>query len=193
MIRVVTDSVVEPVSISEIAQHLNIDTDVLTAKTPYLEMLQVAARQYIEAEAHISLTTQTIEETIEPHLYPSGAVFALQKLPLIAITKVEVYDKDENEWYEHTIVGGSITIERSIYPNRITIHDLSLDVPTHIKVTYTAGYGATADDVPALIKWTILSLISYMDQHKALSDPNAMKTLLQWIAPYRNHYQRVRT
>jgi uncharacterized phiE125 gp8 family phage protein len=120
--------------------------------------LGTAAREIIEDWTRRSLITQTWKITLNNDLV-TGEIYRLPRPKIISVTSVDYVDIDGNlqTGYAtsnyHTVIGedGGIWFE--------DIPDTD-SVPEPIRITYTAGYGASADDVPSVIQTAIKLLVS---------------------------------
>jgi uncharacterized phiE125 gp8 family phage protein len=96
----------------------------------------------------------------------------LPRPPIIEVISVKSKDRLEDEWVDVDEADYVVQLNRS--PSRITWLDTQ---PRFIQVTYTAGH-ATADDVPADYKDSILQLIALKAENRGDVDyrmPIALK------------------
>ena len=162
--RLVSEPSVEPVDLDGAKRHLRIDHD--DEDTDIEEMI-VAVRQ--DAEATITLSafiSQQWEASWDDWPPVMGYDFELPSPPLISVDSITYYDTDGQQQtvavakYRVTNAGSN-SVD---YPGRI---DLVKNVwwPTvdcrreAVTVTFTAGYGAAATDVPVRIRRGLLLLI----------------------------------
>lgn len=190
----VTPPAVEPVSLAEMKTHLRVDDDLYDDDT-LIQSLISAARQWVEETCGRSLITQTwrlampgfpgatgvlgvpvyrVDPLTLPGTPVSGSVafrYAL-RLPrgiVRSVTKVEyraapdgalttldtgAYFLSSDEW------GATIT------PTPGSIWPISLVHPESAVVTYVAGYGDNASDVPSAICAAIKLLAGHLYENR---------------------------
>lgn len=155
--KTVTAPASEPVTLTEAKAHLRVDT---SADDTYITTLITAARQFVEKYLNRALinTTYTVQFDALP------TCIKLLYNPVSSVTSISYKDT----------AGDSQTLSSSLYvvdshnePGQIT-PAYGADYPSTygeagaVTVTYVAGYGATAADVPDAIKQMILILIGDM-------------------------------
>lgn len=89
--RRVAEPAVEPVSLAEAKEHLNIDHD---DKDSLIQLYISAARAFIESYCHIIIAESEWELTYDA--FPSGAI-EIPLAPLISVTSVEYDDENGDE------------------------------------------------------------------------------------------------
>jgi uncharacterized phiE125 gp8 family phage protein len=147
-----TAPTVEPVTLAEAKLHCRVD---LTADDTLITALIVAARQYLEEAVGRSLVTRTYELTVDLTADP----IPLPMPPLGAVSKVESLDTDGGVATTLTL-GTHYTIDTVPVVPTVTV-DVPLGDTATIKVTYTAGYGATAATVPQLLRQALLLMVGH--------------------------------
>lgn len=182
----VTAPSVEPVSLADAKAHLRVDG---TDENSLITALITAARQFVENHCEIALVTQTLRMTL-----PAFAdAIQLERPPVTGITQIEyvstagtvvtVLNAGNNLW---RLSAGPMRPIVTPYFN--TSWPDTAAVPDAVKITYTAGYGAAATDVPQAIRQAMLLLIGHWYKTReaagqALADaPFAVTALL---APYK--------
>jgi len=178
---------VEPVSLAEIKAHARIES---SSDDALLESLLTAARQWCEAYLRRALISQTW------CLYltgvPRGKRIVLPRGPLLAVTKIEFFDDEDvaSLWEAaHYYVNvasaqGEVVLRTGASwpsPTRCT---------NGIVITYVAGYGEAASDVPEVIRLAIKQLALHWYEHRgeALSSSGYAKaplTIEALLQPYR--------
>jgi len=164
----------EPLTAAEAKLHCRVDT---TDEDTLMANLIIAARQYVEEYLGRALITRTYVYTLDATTYP----FELPMPPYGAITTVKSLDED---FIETTISSADYIV--STVPQVATLEITTLPADAeYLKVTYTAGYGATSAAVPQAIRQALLLLIGgwYANREavadRALSEPpHAVKALL---------------
>ena len=132
---------VEPVTLEMVKAHCRLYGD-LTDDDELLGVYLAGAREYLEGITARAIVNQTVKETRE---VPQDGVMRLYRAPVREILSV--------------VVDG-VTLSEDSYslrPNRIVLKSPSAG--SQAVVTYTAGYGDSADDVPAYVKHAILLMV----------------------------------
>jgi uncharacterized phiE125 gp8 family phage protein len=152
------DAASEPVTLSEVKDHLKIDG---TDEDTYLTSLITASRQMLESELERSFITQTWKMYL-PY-FPLGEI-NIPKGKVLTVESVEYYDSNNSlqtvstDEYK-TSLGADIGKIKAVESWPLT----NTDHPDAVVITFTAGYGASADDVPNGLKQALLILIA--DSH----------------------------
>lgn len=160
-LRVITAPTVEPVSVETAKSFLRIDG---TADDALLAILVPMAREKGEQLARRAFTTQTLEMTVDA--WPSDYSLKVLRPPLLTVTSVKYLDEDKVEatWTDYLV-------DTKSEPGQIVFNSfpgVTLFESGGITVRYTAGYGATAADVPQTIKQAILLLIAYWFENREM-------------------------
>jgi uncharacterized phiE125 gp8 family phage protein len=150
----------EPVSLAEAKAFLRVahaDEDTLIS-----DLLQ-SAREHVEAVTGLALITQSWRETLDAwpqrRVSACGQAVRLRRRPLISVDALRVYDRG----------GAAQLIDPAQYrvepgePGRlIALLPFTLPPPERlaggIEIDFTAGFGAAASDVPAVLQEAILQL-----------------------------------
>lgn len=175
----------EPITLAEAKAHLRIDE---ATEDIYVQALIVSARVRVEVETRRALITQTWTETLD--CWPAEGVIPLQIAPVQAITAITVRNAD----------GAMQAIDSALYaldganlPPRLVLRagvPTPASIPAGIAITFTAGYGDDAADVPADIRHAMLLLIASWYEHRdpMLAAPDAAhlpKAVASVLGPYR--------
>lgn len=179
----------EPVSVSDAKNWLRISH---TADDALISSLLRAAREHVETRTGGVLITQSWRERLEDwprdRLSASGLAVRLARAPLISVEAVRVRDRNGalTDWdpAEYRVETGE--------PGRlVAILPFALPRPEvqggGIEIDFTAGYGETADDVPAPLRAAILHLVaaSYgADRGEGGETPPAPEIVDRLLAPY---------
>jgi len=131
-----------------------------TTADPYLTMLIQAAREMAEAYTKRGFITQT--HRLELTAFPRGTAIFLPKGDIQSVTSVVYTDGDG---VEQTLSTSSYDVQTS-WPGVINLADGYTWPDTKktlgaVKITFVAGYGDTAADVPQTIKQGMLMLIGH--------------------------------
>lgn len=157
-----TDATVEPVTTAEVRTHLRIDHHHDDA---YLDTLATAARHWAEDFTNRSFNTTTWKLTLDG--FPS--VIEVPRPPLIAVSSIAYVDTGGTTRTESASV---YTVITDVEPGNIIeayqqTWSSTRGTPTNdVTVTYTAGYGAAASDVPESIRQAILIMVATWYEHR---------------------------
>lgn len=178
-----TPPATEPVSVAEAKAHARIDTD---ADDALVANLITAARQWAEAYAGRAFITQTWKLALDGP--PSERAIALPRAPLQSIVSVQTFDDaDAGSTWE----AANYFVDSLSEPGRLVLRaGACWPFPTReangLVVTYTCGFGDSAENVPEPIKAAIKELVAawYEDRgdetaRKAASNAEAL------LAPFR--------
>ena len=182
--------VVSPVTNQELADWIRVD-----ATDPVLPGLLIAATSYVI-------------ERLQSELINRARVVYYQDWPLVGrnyggtISRSEARAQEQIKLPYSTLVSveelklyGVATTGYKIQqttPGMILIEDIQYAIDSDkvaIECSYTAGYGATADDVPEAIKIAITMLAAFMYEHRGSCDAQqafAMSGAKELLTPYMN-------
>lgn len=149
----VTVPAAEPLSVPETKTYLRVDDD---TQDGLIGDLIVAARMNAESWMRRSLITQSwmlgYDDCLPERVnLPMG--------PVDSITSVVTIARD----------GGTDTVSSSLYALNSAKNQLIMDVPIrgfHVEVSYNAGYGADASDVPAPIRQGLLCHVAALYENR---------------------------
>lgn len=177
--KVITPPLLEPVSLAEVKDQLGIED---TRSDGLLSRRIVEARQWTEEYTGRALLTQTREIRwdcfVDRHELPSA----------LTVTSVKYIDTNGTE---QTATSSNYTLDTYAYlPFVQSAYDYSWPETRHernaVRMQYTAGYGATSESVPMLIKESIILLVGHWTNHQTQSEngitmsrvPYAIKDML---------------
>lgn len=140
-----------------------------------------------------ALITQTWSESFDA--FPAGATLCLSLAPVIDVTSVTYFDTDDQE---QTFPGANYSAFNRSRRGYVKLGynsawPSSYERDDAVTVTYQAGYGAAASDVPAAIKHAAMMMLAhYYENREAVlvgtisSDlPQGIMTLLRpFIRPH---------
>lgn len=188
----VTDPVVEPLTLRECKDHLGI-TQEDTANDGYILALITAAREYAEQQTGRAFITQTWDYTFDTWpvtnanaLYVDGTIY-LPMAPIQSVTSVKYRDQDGTQ---QTWSSSNYTVSTSKEPCEIrrnyqTQWPIIRYQPDAIVIRFVAGYGDTGSSVPRALRQAMLLLVGHwFDQRNASTDkqyytaPHAADALL---------------
>ena len=186
--RLQTAPTVEPVTATELKTHMRLTG---TEEDDYLEDVIAEARQEIEDATGIAFISQTWKLTLdrwpaareewwdgmrEAHIdviyggnRTNYASVKLPRYPLITVDTVNVYDEDSNA--TAVTIANVFDVDTESLRGRLTIQrgatwPVALRSNNAIEITYTAGYGTAATDVPAPLKRAVRQMAAYMYEHR---------------------------
>lgn len=177
---------VEPVSLEEAKAHCRIDA---CAEDTLVSSLVLAARLYVEQSLGLALIRQKWSLYLDA--WPGKAHVELPLSPLIGVDAIRLYGQ----------TGSYMTIDPGLFfldtvsrrPRLVRGVGQAWPVPGRnvnaIEIAFTAGYGATADDVPMPIRQAIKLLIAHWYEAREPvvfgQDANIMPlTVASLIQPY---------
>lgn len=184
-LTVVTAASGEAVTESEMQSYLRIDSE---AELSTLRLLRRAARAFCEEYTGRTLMTTVLKLSLDatneiddplwegtrigPYLNFYKNHLVLPKAPLQSVTSLVTYDDADNGT---TMDASRYYVDTSREPGRIVLRTgetfpTALRVANAIEVTYTAGYGTSAN-IPEALKVGMLMHIAYMyDQRGDMKD-----------------------
>lgn len=170
----------EPVTLVEAKLHLKVEN---TADDDLITSLIKTARQWCEGYQNRSYITRTI--TLKTDRFPN--VFRLPRPQLLTVTSIKYIDLNG---VQQTLAASVYDLDLYSQPGRVALAynqswpSIRGDINS-VEVIYTAGYGATAANVPDNIKAAIKLLVAHLYEHRsAVCDagleevPLAVKSLL---------------
>lgn len=149
---------VEPVSLEEAKAHCRIDGD---AEDTLVSSLVLAARLYVEQSLSLALIRQSWSLFLDA--WPDKIFIELPLSPLASIDAIRLYGQ----------TGSYMTIAPSLFfvdtisrrPRLVRGDGQAWPLPGRnanaVEIAFTAGYGATATDVPMPIRQAIKLLIAH--------------------------------
>lgn len=163
-LKLITPPATEPVSLSEAKSHLRVD---LPDDDTFITSLITTARQTAEDITRTSFITQTWELSLDAvdYLY-------LPRPPTLSITSVTI-DGVTLVPTQYQVSG-----DRVLFLTPAIAQTLG-----GVKITYTAGYGSAAANVPTSIKQAILQIVGHLYENRESQDiPDLAMNLLH---PYK--------
>ena len=163
-----TPPATEPVTAAEVEAALRLSSGFDSATvTRQIE----AARDQVEIDLDRSLITRTI--TLKLDKWPESGIIHLPKPPFLAITSFKYIDADEAE--QTLVEDTDYTFKELGDSGRLVVTPggswpTVLDGKEVIEVIYTAGYGASASDVPGNIRELVVKQCQIMYSNGALDD-----------------------
>lgn len=179
-INLATGPTVEPVTVDEVKEWARIDgTDEDTILTGMIK----SVRAYTEAYLRRALISQKYEMIMDYWISDS---IELPYPPLISVDSVVTIDEDDTE----TTYSSSYYYLSGGEPDRLCIKE-GVSLPENddracggFKITWYAGYGTTADDVPQQIKDAIKAWVTYTYEQRVMN-PDPPLDVKGMLRPYR--------
>jgi len=188
-LTLVTAPTVEPVSLAEAKSHLRVD---ITDDNAYITSLITVVRMQVEEWLRRALITQTWRLTLDT--WPAADHFLLPWPALQSVAGVAYIDDDGDS---NTFSASKYIVDTDSEPGRVALNrgetwpGDTLQAINGVQVTYVAGYGDAASDVPEAIQQAILLQIGdlYENREATLIAQGATVTQLpaaeRLLWPYR--------
>ncbi len=180
-LQLITPPAAEPVTLAEAKAHLKIDTD---ADDALIARLIAAARARAEWHTGRALITQAW--VLWRDAWPKDGTLELPLPPLQAVTAVTAYSADDTPL---TIAGDAYRLDTHASPARLVFKSCtppaSLRRVGALAIAFTAGYGGAAANVPAPLRQAILSLVTWLHEHRGEAPAELPAQALSLLAPYR--------
>ncbi len=183
-LELVTPPLSEPVSLEEAKAHLRVDAD---DENGLIARLIAAARGF--AESHTGRAFITRELRLWRDCWPNNPQRGLELPwpPLSTVSAVVAYDRSDTAT---TLSSDAYIVDGAAAPARIVLRATTL-LPAPLReanaiaVTYEAGYGFEAKDVPAGLRSAMLALIAHWYERRG-DEPGSIPSLvLAQLAPFR--------
>jgi len=180
-----TPPAIEPVTLAEAKAHARIDTE---ADDALIATLITSARQWAEHYTNRAFITQTWRLSLDAP--PKTDVVLLPRAPLQSVASFQYFDDADAAT---TFAEAHYFVDTSREPGRLVLR-LGATWPSPVRtangivITYIAGYGDGADNVPEPLKFAIRELVAHWYEHRgdeAVETPLAAHALL---SPYRLRY-----
>ncbi len=153
---------VEPVTLAEMKAYLRVDADD-DAQDSVIAGLVKAARLLVEGASRRVLIEQRWRVALDR--WPQGRVVLLPLSPLISVESIKVFDA---KGAAASIAAGAIDSDRFSDPPRIAVTDApEPGKPRNgIAIEVLAGYGSTAEAVPAGLRLAIKILVAHWFENR---------------------------
>lgn len=166
---------VEPVTTAEAKAHCRIDS---SDEDSYIDLLIELARDVIEDETSRRLITQTYKWKLNN--WPLARRLDFPVLPIQSVTSIVYTDR---EGTSTTFATSNYIVDIDSEPARIVLKSgvlwplpsLSLLEANAIVITFVAGYGDAASDVPERLKHAMKMIISHVFENREETIPTAIR------------------
>lgn len=162
-LTLITGPALEPIDRdTTLKSHLRIDHD---DENDLLDALIIAAREYYEAATRRALITQTWQLTLDA--WPGGNSLRLPKPPLQSISHIKYLDEGglETTWASSNYVvdtaGGRVALAKNISWPTVSLYPVGA-----VRITFAAGHGAAASNVPQRSIQAIKLLIGHWYENR---------------------------
>ena len=172
----------DPLTLDEVKNFLRVDAN---SDDALITSLITAARLFCEGNTGRSLITRSYSLFLDS--WPELRVIELPYPPLLSVTQVNVYAVDNSfvtldpvNYYVDTAGGRIVLADSAVRP-------LPGRIANGIEIQFTAGYGVTENDVPALLRQGMLQLIAHLYEHRGDSPDQALRAsgAVAIFQPYR--------
>jgi uncharacterized phiE125 gp8 family phage protein len=180
----------EPVSLDEAKTHLRVDhgeEDVL------ISSLVTAARIHLETMLGLAFITQQWNVVLDR--WPDTPDMALPLAPVQAITGISLYDAEDAA---SVIAPSDYSLDALSEPARLVWRGSSVRPSlgrsyNGIEISLTAGFGASANDVPQPLRQAILLMVAHWyERREPVGLAGEVKEIPQMVLMLVNAYKRVR-
>lgn len=152
----------EPVTVSEAKAHMRIDG---TAEDFLIGSLVLTSRLHVEAMLDCALINQTWRLTLDA--WPEEREVPIPLAPLQSINAVKVKDTAGTA---QTVPATNYLVDLTSKPPRLVWNAAARPDPgvpaAGIEIEFTAGFGASAANVPAPLKHAVLMLTAHWYEHR---------------------------
>lgn len=189
MYKVITPPAVEPITVNDLKAQARYEIEVSPQDDILLNKV-VAARQFIENHCAVAMIDQEIEIK-----YPCFNQFLpLEVTPNAGVGSLYVRYIDTDD-VEQTLLASDYELLDYTSPNYVKIFldsfpELHAKRSAPVRITYTAGFGASADDVPADLKEAVLIIATRFEAERINPD-KALGLVGHLINHYKNYYGRL--
>lgn len=162
--KVITPPDIEPIDRDDIAK-LDLKLDDITTEDDLLDILIQAAREIVEDHTQRSLITQTRELKLEQ--FPCSNTISIPNGPVQEDSiEITYFDADDTE---QTLDSSDYWVDTHSDIARVVVKNswpAVKDRPNAVTITYDAGYGDTAADVPAKLKKAMLFILGHLYENR---------------------------
>lgn len=172
----------EPVTLAEARAFLR---DGLNEDDALITSLIAAAREWVERETGLSLISRQVMELFDD--WPAGARFDLASAPVREVVRLQV---EGAEGAASTIDAAHYYLDNASRPARLVRREgRSWPRPGirvgGIRVTLTAGFGASPNDVPQALRQAVLMQMAVLYGLRAGEVPVIGRELNKLLQPFR--------
>lgn len=153
----------EPISLAEAKAYLRIDD---AAEDGLIGTLISAARMHVESLTGKALLEQSWRVVLDA--WPKDRMVKLPVAPLVSLTSVTAFDEQDDAV---AVPVAQFLPESGTAPARLLLPATIAGMPVlrerlGIEIDYVAGFGASADEVPADLRHALLALVAHWHEHR---------------------------
>jgi uncharacterized phiE125 gp8 family phage protein len=159
-----SDPANDPVSLADAKNHLRVD---ISDDDTLISALITAAREHVEEATRRALITQTWRLSLDQ--FPADDEIELPRPPLQSVSSIIYTDKDDTT---STLATSVYEVDTDGQPGRVKLaygEDWPSDTLAEtnpVKITFVAGYGDNASDVPQRWQQAILLLVGHWYENR---------------------------
>lgn len=190
---IVTAPTIEPITVAEAKTQCRVD--ISDDDTYFQDLLIPSARWQVEHQTSRALINTVFDVTLDR--FPPGRVLPLPRWPLVSVTSITSYDKDD---VATTLAASKYLVDTANEPGRVILQE-DANWPSDLRnyaagvIRFTAGYGTTAAAVTSRALWArhaMLYLIAWWYARREPVVVGNLTTPLPWtfeslIAPGRQY------
>lgn len=171
-LKLITDSVTDPITVSEMKENSRIDG---TAEDTLVANLVASATDLCEHKVNRQFVSATWKLTLND--FPCDRFIKIDLPPLQSVTSIQYYDTDGTQ---QTFDSSNYTVDTNSEPGRVYLNSGSSWPSTEsqrynsVEITFIAGYGAAAD-VPQGIKQAITMMASHFYENREATTETNLK------------------
>ncbi|MFA7281788.1 MAG: head-tail connector protein [Sterolibacterium sp.] len=155
----------EPITLEEAQNHIRVSADI-TSDDSLIEALITSARMFAENHTNRVCLTQTWELVLDA--FPVG-ILELPKAPLQSVSSITYIDSNGAQ---QTLAASAYKVDAVTNPGRIapaygTVWPVTRNEANAVTITFIAGYGDQAANVPAPIRQAMLLMIAHLYDNRA--------------------------
>ncbi len=176
----------EPVSVAEAKMHLRIDG---SDEDALISSLIMTSRLHVEAALGLALISQNW--TLIRDAWPMGSTVKLPICPVQSITLARVLSASGTPT---NMVASDYILEGKGVPPRFVRTGLTWPIPGRaaagVEISFVAGFGPAAADVPLPIRQALLLLVAHWYEHRdpieiGSGDTTIPKAVSDLLSPFR--------
>lgn len=184
--KVTAENAVKPVTLAEAKLHLKMDD--IDADDTLIDGLIAAATEHAQNYTNRMFLSSEIKQVY--NRFPaSGEVLRLAVTPVISVASVVYKDEDGNNqtWSSDDYVLDLYSEPCEISEAKNVSFPNTIEERNAVTITYTSGYGTTADDVPNAIKQAIYLLLSHFYNYRSDTVSEKRTAAERLLGMYRVH------
>ena len=200
-ISVVTDTTTEPLTTAYVRDYLRVDDNI---DNTIIDNLIKSARIMVENHTGRTLCNKTLKLSVDfvneldhdlwegmrvaPDLALKQNYITLPQSPVSSVTHIKYYDDSDNAT---TYASTKYYLDSVRIPARVVLRNgeqwpTGLRVANGIEITYVAGFGANATDIPEAMRLAVSQIVAYLYENRGDMDSMAVPpSVMPLLQPYR--------